>query len=132
MNFFLQRVPYRSIYPNAKESEWKLRNGEERSVHALSLRNPDINVNEIWKIIDEDDVEEREIFLDRTQEVIEIPLLVQVYDFIRSSKAEGVSEPDIGRHFGLGRLERRALVKAIKRTDVEQYVTNVGRQKIRK
>lgn len=69
-------------------------------------------------------------YLSESHEVFEVPLLVQVYDYIRSSKETGVSEPDIGRHFGMSRLVRRSVVKEMKRcSKIERFVTNEGRQK---
>lgn len=40
---FLQKVPYRAVYPNATEREWKLpKRDAERTVNVLQLRDPNI------------------------------------------------------------------------------------------
>lgn len=149
--FAFQKVPYRIVFPNAPEHEWRLKNKEERTVVALQLTNPDMEMSEILPGNDTDALEEykgecrhmlriRELqfisfrfplgYLCESHEVFEVPLLVQVYDYIRSSKESGVSEPDIGRHFGMSRLVRRSVVKEMKRcAKLDRFLTNEGRQK---
>lgn len=147
-----QRIPYRMLYPEASESEWRLKNKEERTITALQLTNPDMEMSEIWPETDPDVIEEHKGkcsriylaisaelcafipfllgYLSESHEVFEVPLLVQVYDYIRASGEDGVSEPDIGAHFGMSRLVRRSVVKEIKRcAKIDRFVTNEGRQK---
>lgn len=152
--FEFQRIPYRMLYPEASESEWRLKNKEERTITALQLTNPDMEMSEIWPETDPDIIEEQNKgkylridnfgnfckfmcihcsslgYLSESHEVFEVPLLVQVYDYIRASGENGVSEPDIGAHFGMSRLVRRSVVKEIKRcAKIDRFVTNEGRQK---
>lgn len=54
----LQRIPYRIVYPKASEREWRLKNKEERTVTALQLSNPDMEMSEIWPHTDTDGNEE--------------------------------------------------------------------------
>lgn len=55
--FNLQRIPYRIVYPNASESEWRLKNKEEKTVSALQLTNPDMEMSEILPDNDIDPLE---------------------------------------------------------------------------
>lgn len=59
----LQKVPYRAVYPNAAESEWKLLKREtERTVNVLQLRDPNIEPGQFYAKFetadDQDDDEE--------------------------------------------------------------------------
>lgn len=42
-------MPYRAIYPNATEREWKLpKKGTERTLNVLQLRDPNIDSSQFW------------------------------------------------------------------------------------
>lgn len=130
---YLQRVPYRLLYPNASAKEWKTKKDGERSLHVLQLRNPNMDLNELWPAGDEDEHESTEGTWSETREVIEVPILTQIYQMIKESKEIGVSELEFGRAFALGRLSRRAMLKKIKKlANVEFYVSSEGRQKTRR
>lgn len=43
----LQRVPYRVMYPNATEREWKSKRDAERTVNVLQLRDPNIEPGQL-------------------------------------------------------------------------------------
>lgn len=115
------------MYPNASEKEWKTKNNEERLLNVCRLRNPEFDVN----VDESDDNDDEKQFLAQCNTVLEQPLLYQAYEFIRQSKGAGVSEPELGAHFGLGKISRRAVIKQL-RKHLEFYVTSSGRQKMRK
>lgn len=72
-------------------------------------------------------------FLGKSHEVIDVPILAQIYQFIKSREERGASEPEIGMHFGQNRLARRALIKQLKRnSNIEFYTSSCGRQKTRR
>lgn len=71
-------------------------------------------------------------FTDVTCEVLGVPLLHQVYEFIKSRKDVGASELEIRIRFGQNKLGARALVrKIIKLCKIEFYTVNRQRQNIR-
>lgn len=43
-------MPYRVIYPNATEREWKLKRDAERTVNVLQLRDPNIEPSQFKDI----------------------------------------------------------------------------------
>lgn len=59
--FFVQLVPYRTVYPNAPKSEWKMKKkSEERIIKVVQLRDPNMEISEAWlgKIDSETDSDE--------------------------------------------------------------------------
>lgn len=40
--------PYRSLYPSATKRQWRLKNGEERYICTVVLKDPDKNVSGCW------------------------------------------------------------------------------------
>lgn len=97
-----------------------------------------MDYSELWNekhetSVDNDDESTNAGFLDASHEVLEIPLLHQVYDYIRSSKEKGASEPEIGVYFGQSKLNVRAVVKnLVKTTNIDFYTTFHQRQTIRR
>lgn len=72
-------------------------------------------------------------FLDTSNEVLGIPILHQIYEYIKSSKENGVSEHEVGIQFGQSKLAARALVrKLIKQCNLEYYTVNKQRQNVRR
>lgn len=65
-NYFLeltQKVPFRAIYPNATEAEWKLpKKDTERTLNVLQLRDPNIDSSQFWDKCDNatDDIDEED------------------------------------------------------------------------
>lgn len=128
------QIPYRSLYPDAKEREWKVKHKTaERSIHVLTLRDPDIELTLMHPLEDDDEGDDSDGLLGETSEVLEIPLPVQVYQFIRASKENGVTEAEIGLQFGQNKLSRRLLLKNLIREKILAcHVSDRGRQKVRK
>lgn len=101
----------------------------------LRLRDPNIDLH-IMHPVDEDDDDEgddNDGLLGDTNEVLEIPLSIQIYEFIKSTEENGVSEAEIGVKFGQSKLSRRLILKNILREKIlTYYVNDQGRQKVRK
>jgi hypothetical protein len=58
MCHYLQKVPYRAIYPNASVNEWRLHKREcERALNVLQLRDPNFEPWQIWVKVDDMDNE---------------------------------------------------------------------------
>lgn len=133
------RFPYRAMYPNATEKQWKMKNGgTERCLHVLQLRDANIDLDEIWAnegMTDDDDDtgQEQRGFLDVSHEVLEKPLLHQVYEYLGTKKSDGASEAEVGQHFGQNKLSVRAIIKKLVDTKlVDFYMTMCQRQSVRR
>lgn len=130
----MPQVPYRTLYPDATEKEWKIKNKTaERSLHVLTLRQPDIELHIINPMDDDDEGDDSDGLLGDTNEVLEIPLSIQVYKFIKSTEENGVSEAELGVQFGQNKLSRRLILKNLLRERIlTYYMDDQGRQKVRK
>lgn len=56
-------MPFRAIYPNATEAEWKLpKKDTERTLNVLQLRDPNIHSSQFWDKCDNtiDDIDEED------------------------------------------------------------------------
>lgn len=105
----------------------------ERTLHVLTLRDPDFELHIMHPLDDDDDGDDSDGLLGDTYEVLEIPLPVQFYEFIKASKEKGVSEAEIGVRFGQSKLSRRLILKNLVREKILSYFVNDrGRQKVRK
>nr|CAD7262279.1 unnamed protein product [Timema shepardi] len=50
----ISRLPYRTLYPNAKIEEWKHKGSDkEKHIRVIQLINPDMDVKEIWSRFEE-------------------------------------------------------------------------------
>lgn len=144
LNYFvlflcLQRFPYRAMYPYAPERKWKMKNRYgERSLHVLQLRDPNVDFDEIWAEQGglnepDDEYNQQHGFLDASHEVLEIPLLHQAYDYIKSTESLGASELEVGQHFGQNKLSVRAIIKKLVNFNIiEFYTTTCQRQSVRR
>ncbi|XP_055298279.1 general transcription factor 3C polypeptide 1 isoform X2 [Sitodiplosis mosellana] len=132
------RVPYRAIYPNATEREWKLKRDAERTVNVLQLRDPNIEPGQFKDMYEGstdpvDDDEEGGGFLDWSHTIRDLPLLHQLYKLIDESKEKGVSETESNAFLGQSKLNGRALMKNLLRDKIiEYYTTSHKRQTIRR
>lgn len=71
-------------------------------------------------------------FLDSSLEVIGIPILHQIYEYIKSTKDVGANEQEIGLKFGQSKLSARALIRKLsKHCKLEFYTVNRQRQNVR-
>lgn len=112
--------------------------GAERSLHVLQLRDPNMDLDEVWakENMTDDDEEaspQQRGFLDVSHEVLEIPLLHQVYEYIGSRKSDGASEVEVGQYFGQNKLSVRAIIKKLVDTKlIGFYTTTNQRQSVRR
>ncbi|XP_031625024.1 general transcription factor 3C polypeptide 1 [Contarinia nasturtii] len=131
------RVPYRAIYPNATEREWRLPKREnERTLNVLQLRDPKIEPWQFWVKLDiEDELgddEDGEGFLDESKAIKDVPILHQLYKLIESRKEHGISESEASAYLGQSKLNGRALIRSLlKDKQIEYYITSKQRQTVR-
>lgn len=126
---------YREIFPKSSKAEYTLKKGDkEKKIHAVKLVDPNYDIFRLYDdTIDEKDVisvaEEEEGFLDCSNQMFNRPLLIQVIRKIEESKGEGMSQSDIGRYFGLSKLNARAVIRKVLKYGITFYMKDEGRQR---
>lgn len=127
----IQKVPYRTIYPNATEKEWKIKNNHERTVRVVQLRNPNIEVYDMWpRDNSDDDDEAANGFLDQSAVRLDDSLLRQALAAITAATIVGVSQAELGLQFGLTKLHARTVVRILTRLgSITSYVSDASRQR---
>ncbi|KAF7988493.1 hypothetical protein HCN44_001066 [Aphidius gifuensis] len=126
-------VPYRKLYPNAIEKEWKRKSSDkEKYLYALQLINPNYQVNDLWyndDTCDDDDYFE----LDISSQCINRPLLTQANEIVESKIYDGMSQTDLSKIMGLTRLGSRSMFRNLEKIGiVGMYIDDVGRQRTSK
>ncbi|XP_046395465.1 general transcription factor 3C polypeptide 1 isoform X2 [Ischnura elegans] len=127
------KLPYRTVYPEANDSEWKLKAFDrERQVRVVQLINPDVDVEEVWS--KEEGEEEEDLYsgqLDQSKILIDRPLLCQAYDFFEKAGSKGLSKVELGNLMGLSKLDSRTICRnLVKCGFVALYMHDVGRQRV--
>ncbi|XP_014229864.1 general transcription factor 3C polypeptide 1 [Trichogramma pretiosum] len=127
------KVPYRSYYPNSAESEWRIKNNpsRERILKLVTLADPNINVNDIWKT-EEDDDDEDEPF-----PVLNVYKHKYMVDFVKQANNKvivtgdkGISQTELGKELGVSKLISRTLTRnLVKSNMVSTYMHDSGRQR---
>lgn len=114
------KVLYRTVYPYAPRSEWRMRKrDEERVLRVLRLRDPNIDVNDLWPRENiADDADDMTDTLDVGKQSLDVPLIKQAYDYIDKMKATGASVTEIGRYLGLSKLNARSIMRNLERLNV--------------
>uniref|UniRef100_A0A1Y1N2E0 Uncharacterized protein n=3 Tax=Photinus pyralis TaxID=7054 RepID=A0A1Y1N2E0_PHOPY len=117
----------RDLYPN-DSSKWITSSNKERVVRTLELVNPNVNVSGAWN---EDEAKEESSDEEVTQELMhKIPILHQVYDFIKLGGREGRSIKDILVCKGLDFYTTRAAVNQLVNLKlVDGVKIDIGRQR---
>lgn len=124
---------YRECYPEAKEKEFMLKNKAkgEKTLSTIKLIDPDFDAQTLWRVDDDDNQGDDKGFIDISNQKANKPLVYQVCEKIRESGKEGMSQNEIGNHFGLTRLNARAVLRKLQRTrGVKFYLQDVGRQRV--
>lgn len=128
------KFPYRTFYPNAPPEEYNFKSRNiEKSVNAVKLLQPSINIYDIWMKDKDDEIKEECGFLDNKNELVNVPLLKQAYDLIKSSKEQGLSQTELGTILGLSKLNSRSIIRNLERMKyIVSFSKDVGRQRVNK
>lgn len=126
------RVPYRTVYPEAEITEWKMKNkDEEKLIRVIQLIQPNIEVSEMWMKNEEE--EEEQGFLDATMGFIDISALRHVYKVIQGAGSDGMSQTEIAKKIGQNRLSTRTLCRNLQKLGhTTTYIADEGRQRVTK
>nr|CAC86372.1 transcription factor TFIIICalfa [Chironomus tentans] len=130
--FEYKKFPYREIHPNATKKEYAAKNGVEKTILAIRLIDPNLNIFQLYENEEKDQTidEEKEGFLDVSRQKLKIPLVYQVIQKITESGSRGISQSEIGKYFGLSKLNSRAVLRKVLRTEITTYMRDEGRQRI--
>lgn len=125
------KVPYRQCYPEAPPEVYLLKNKMEKSVTAVSLVDPDLDIYSLWNMEDDDIQEDEEGFLDVSKQQLNRPLVYQICQKIEEAGKKGMSQSEIGKYFGLSKLNSRAVLRKIMRErNISFYMADEGRQRV--
>ncbi|KAL7031565.1 hypothetical protein ACKWTF_007059 [Chironomus riparius] len=130
--FEYKKFPYRTLYPNATKKEYASKNGIEKTILAIRLIDPNLNIFQLYENEEKDTSidEEKEGFLDVSRQKLKIPLVYQVIQKITESGCRGISQSELGKYFGLSKLNSRAVLRKVLRTEITTYMRDEGRQRI--
>ena len=127
------KAPFRQCYPDAPPELYLLKNKSEKTLNAISLVDPDLDMQSLWNQEKDDVEEEDEGFLDVSNQFINRPLVYQVCQKIEESGKEGMSQNEIGKYFGLSRLNSRSVIRKVQRErNISFYMKDEGRQRVSK
>ncbi|KAK9512897.1 hypothetical protein O3M35_001209 [Rhynocoris fuscipes] len=123
-----ESVPYRYVYPNAKQSEWKMK----ASTNEKQLRIIRLSQNSASEDDDEDeDEDEQKSFLDLSERKLDIALIRQCYIFIENAGPQGLTQGKIGLLAGVPSLHARAVCKFMVRNEICGLAfVDAGRQRV--
>lgn len=130
-------LPYRQVYPEASREKWQCKNHSERLLCMIRLKDPNIETYNLLtrKTICEVDDEEPSTcqLMDTGNQVYDLSLLRQLYRYLDGKGPEGVKQLDVQRHFGLSRLNGRAIMRVFERHALtDTFMVDEGRQRVKK
>lgn len=125
------KIPYRQCYPNATKEEYSLKNKSEKKINVVRLLDPNVDLAKLLNV--ENETSEGSGFLDTSNQYFNRPLVHQVYRKLEETGREGMSQHEIGNHFGLTKLSARSVLRKTQRTrEVTFYMKDEGRQRVSK
>lgn len=113
-----------------------MKKGGEKSIRVLQLREPNINVYDIWPRqpeLDDDELVAENGFLCNDVELYNVDLNTQAYKIIEQSKFDGVTSTEFRSIMGLTKLNARILLRNLERLgQVTTFRVDQGRQRTSK
>eukprot|EP00094_Tigriopus_californicus_P009796 TCALIF_09445-PA protein Name:"Similar to Gtf3c1 General transcription factor 3C polypeptide 1 (Rattus norvegicus)" AED:0.03 eAED:0.04 QI:37/0.71/0.62/1/0.85/0.87/8/0/1945 len=138
------RVPYRALYPDATDLEWKSKNkspnderplqDKEKQVRVVQLINPEVDPESVWQDVrdemDEDDEDLEAGFIDQSKWKLTRSMMHQAYSLLEAMGPRGLSQQELGVQLGLGKLEARTICRNLERRNlVTILLHDQGRQR---
>lgn len=126
------KTPYRKVYPNATEEEYMFKSiNAEKSLSSVRLIDPKLDIYTLWPQDDDTSTIVDNGFLDCRRQRMNMGLAQQAYEMIHKSGAEGASQYEVGKYFGLSKLNSRAVIRKIQRDyGVSYFMKDEGRQRV--
>lgn len=123
---------FRKVYPDATEEEYMFRSiNAEKSVSSIRLLDPKLDIYTLWPQDDDVSTITDSGFLDCRRQRMNMGLGQQAYEMVRKRGAEGATQFEIGKYFGLSKLNSRAVVRKIQRDyGVSHFMKDEGRQRV--
>ncbi|KAJ8670622.1 hypothetical protein QAD02_001881 [Eretmocerus hayati] len=128
------KVPYRSYYPTSADKEWAVKSNptKERIIKLVTLSDPNIEISDIWRSEEVEEVEEQ-VQMNIAAQKFNVPYLKQAYDYFESKESGGATQTELKTDLGLTRLTSRTFVRnLVKANVVSIYLDDVGRQRLTK
>ena len=137
------RVPYRSLYPDAEESEWKRKGtNQEKSVRVVKLLDLDAEPDSVFGDEEDETLNKTELeslesgatppgVLDQSGWLLDRTMMWQAFAKVKEAGAEGLSQQQLGQKLGQGKLEARTICRNLLRRDlVVTVMKDIGRQRV--
>lgn len=113
-----------------------MKKGGEKSLRVLQLREPNINVYDIWPRqpeLDDDETAVESGFLCNDKELYNVDLNAQAYKIIQAAKYDGITSTEFRSAMGLTKLNGRILLRNLERLgQVTTFRVDQGRQRTSK
>ncbi|CAO1413423.1 unnamed protein product [Diamesa serratosioi] len=128
------KTPFRKVYPNATEAQYMFKSiNAEKSLNSIRLIDPKLDIYTLWPQDEDVNTTVEYGFLDCRQQRMNMGLAQQAYDFVQKGGESGVSQYEIGKYFGLSKLNSRAVVRKLQRDHgVSYFMKDEGRQRVSK
>lgn len=135
-------MPYRTLFPDATEKEWKLRNTDsEKMIKVVRLRDPDIDPEDLFRVDETPDdesldSEEEESagssgILDCSKQQHHYSIVRQAYLCVEAAGPDGLKQKELGEQLGLSQLDARSVLRVLKRLDlVDCIVKDVKKNRV--
>ncbi|XP_060533039.1 general transcription factor 3C polypeptide 1 [Cylas formicarius] len=130
-------IPYRELYPDAKKSEWMLKNkNQEKQLTTISLKDPYVNISACWSDVglnaessdEEDEIDDSGDLGSRT---LNIDAFRDVYMYILSKGPEGSNTKEISSHFAFDKFTLRSIFKKLVTQNViDTKLKDVGKARL--
>uniref|UniRef100_A0A182VZZ0 Uncharacterized protein n=1 Tax=Anopheles minimus TaxID=112268 RepID=A0A182VZZ0_9DIPT len=133
-----ESVPFRTLYPDAPQSSYMTKRGEEKMIRVMRLVDPTADVYDLWsrEAAEEGGAEAKEGFLasaDSKALYADVPLLQLAYNTIVNHGGKGISQSEMAQEMGLDKLNARAVVKNLTKLKcIESMTVDEGRQRTSK
>lgn len=114
------------VIPPEEGEEKKVK---EKMIHAIKIRDPEFDLFSLYTDEKEEHGEESG-YLDPSNQIMNASLAWQVIEKIEQSEGVGMSQAEIGKYFGLSRLNARGIIRKItKNNEITSYLKDEGRQR---
>ena len=128
------KVPFRTLFPDALEKDWKLRNGDnERQIKVIQLLDPNVDPEDLFRTEDAPDdasldgLEEEELMtgtgiLNPAHHQHHRSLIRQAYMCVEASGPSGLKQKQLAEQLAVNQLDARTLLRALVRLELVDSV----------